>query len=824
MRDLKRTGLVVLVAVCSILTSQGCGTPENTSSELNLDAASADYATFSIYHVDLKKENHITAFIMADIDGDGVQEYVQIDSDKMLGRDAERGIMNVHFEIEIPQGYSMNSEAAEAGVAKDLLNNDGVDELYFVIGANDNSGWRIVGVDPVTQKFFLNEALPIFESTRKEPWWDGTYSVDGYLDDADGKGQPGLVLGRRVRYDAFPRGIVVVSPTDGHIIWDYRCGGNASGYSIRVTDLEGDGSQEIFFYTTSPQNLGGRLVNGTSDDLAYFFVLSNTGQELYRQSMSKGFGMGFIEAADLNGDGVQELITFSDNRGAGHNNNLRIMDWKTKKVLAQKITPYSFVGLAIVDGPEPGKHWLITGTNKGTINRFLFDGKTMVSDGSLFYGVGDLKECIVLGAVELLPSPGKEIIVDVDGGKYTLILDKYLNTLAFYEDPKSVPREQIAVWNSESSNPYLICGGGRSQHILEFTNQSPTLMAKYSRYGVLLLLAGALFSTFLLGKMRGKKEQMTDAATADLPDTLFTNDRAALFRLWQELDDVKHESLMEASKGLRRLVWLLDAYASDLGGTVQLEDRIRKLRYDFLESVYPRLQDILHLAGKENFEPETIQGTSDALASLAFRLEELLQHEELTRDKVMQSREIMNSDLQVVESGFLHLWSSLRTYFTTDPVRMLEAMLVVREVEFQRAGIKTEILGETDPKLVSCIIDSGDIRYVLDNLVDNAVRAMEDSEQRRLQVQIVRDNGELALHVSDTGCGIDSLDYGKIFKGRFSSRAGGGMGLARSSDIMKKWHGEISLVDSTVGQGTTFVVKLRAAQKPEDPKSMEARS
>ena len=131
-------------------------------------------------------------------------------------------------------------------------------------------------------------------------------------------------------------------------------------------------------------------------------------------------------------------------------------------------------------------------------------------------------------------------------------------------------------------------------------------------------------------------------------------------------------------------------------------------------------------------------------------------------------------------------------------------------------------MGETDPEVVNCIIDSGDIRYVLDNLVDNAVRAMNECPDRLLRINVMRNNGELALQVSDTGCGIESQVQGRIFKGRFSSRAGGGMGLARSVDILEKWLGEIALTDSTVGKGTTFVVKLRAAQKLDESRSLDS--
>jgi signal transduction histidine kinase len=154
-------------------------------------------------------------------------------------------------------------------------------------------------------------------------------------------------------------------------------------------------------------------------------------------------------------------------------------------------------------------------------------------------------------------------------------------------------------------------------------------------------------------------------------------------------------------------------------------------------------------------------------------------------------------------------------------------MMLVREGEFSRSRITTEFVDASDIPDTLCLIDSSDLRYVLDNLVDNAARAMEESGTRLLLLQVERRDSEISLHVSDTGRGIPPEIQERIFSGRFSTRHGGGNGLFRSREILRRWGGEITLADSTSGKGTTFIVRLRAACKPENvmaPKADQAQA
>jgi len=66
------------------------------------------------------------------------------------------------------------------------------------------------------------------------------------------------------------------------------------------------------------------------------------------------------------------------------------------------------------------------------------------------------------------------------------------------------------------------------------------------------------------------------------------------------------------------------------------------------------------------------------------------------------------------------------------------------------------------------------------------------------------------IKFADTGCGIPEDKLEEIFKALYTSKEEGkgtGLGLSISQDIIEKHKGTIE-VESTLGKGTTFTIKL----------------
>jgi PAS domain S-box-containing protein len=102
------------------------------------------------------------------------------------------------------------------------------------------------------------------------------------------------------------------------------------------------------------------------------------------------------------------------------------------------------------------------------------------------------------------------------------------------------------------------------------------------------------------------------------------------------------------------------------------------------------------------------------------------------------------------------------------------------------------------------------------NLLTNAVHALPEKWDDRSEIRVVGgpdETGRAVIEIHDTGAGIPPEHFPRIFDPFFTTKPigiGTGLGLPICQTIVTALGGEI-LVDSMVGQGTTFRVVLPAA-------------
>lgn len=103
--------------------------------------------------------------------------------------------------------------------------------------------------------------------------------------------------------------------------------------------------------------------------------------------------------------------------------------------------------------------------------------------------------------------------------------------------------------------------------------------------------------------------------------------------------------------------------------------------------------------------------------------------------------------------------------------------------------------------------------WVLENLIKNALDAMEDKEGS-INVNISREEKYVAIDVSDSGKGIDMKFRRDIFRPGYSTKKRGwGLGLSLARRIVETYHdGQIFLKDSKSGKGSTFRIKLKMVE------------
>ncbi len=102
----------------------------------------------------------------------------------------------------------------------------------------------------------------------------------------------------------------------------------------------------------------------------------------------------------------------------------------------------------------------------------------------------------------------------------------------------------------------------------------------------------------------------------------------------------------------------------------------------------------------------------------------------------------------------------------------------------------------------------GQLNQIFLNLFVNAGQAIVD--KGIITINTRRDSNEIVIAISDTGAGIVPEKLDKVFDPGFTTKGvgvGTGLGLSICYQIIQDHRGEI-LVESRVGEGTTFTIKL----------------
>jgi len=147
--------------------------------------------------------------------------------------------------------------------------------------------------------------------------------------------------------------------------------------------------------------------------------------------------------------------------------------------------------------------------------------------------------------------------------------------------------------------------------------------------------------------------------------------------------------------------------------------------------------------------------------------------------------------------------------------------LIAGVLEKHPAPEKVEVVTHIPADLPPALVDGRQIGQVLGNLLTNAYQAMPEGGRLTISAEVSgdqspisnlqsldRDRSPISIFVTDTGAGIPPEDLDKVFEPLFTTKARGiGLGLAISRNLVEANGGAIG-VESEVGQGSTFTVRL----------------
>ncbi len=100
--------------------------------------------------------------------------------------------------------------------------------------------------------------------------------------------------------------------------------------------------------------------------------------------------------------------------------------------------------------------------------------------------------------------------------------------------------------------------------------------------------------------------------------------------------------------------------------------------------------------------------------------------------------------------------------------------------------------------------------WVIENLLKNAAESIESRNGKIYIESHLKHNGNICIHVRDTGKGMSAKLRRQVFNPGFTTKKRGwGLGLSLCKRIVEEYHdGRIIVKDSAIGKGTTFQVEI----------------
>ncbi len=237
----------------------------------------------------------------------------------------------------------------------------------------------------------------------------------------------------------------------------------------------------------------------------------------------------------------------------------------------------------------------------------------------------------------------------------------------------------------------------------------------------------------------------------------------------------------------------------------ELLARIEQLNQQLLQA--QKLSSVGAIASSITHEFNNILTTVINYAKMGLRRDD-----DATREKAFNKILAASQRASKITTGMLSYARKGADRYEPNDLRVLvEDVMVLVEKDLQKYRISTTL--ELDEGVYG-MVNSSQIQQILMNLIVNARQAMEERGQLIITVRRNEADGWGEIKVRDTGAGIPAEQLPKIFDPFFTTKTadengqgGTGIGLDMCRQIVEAHNGRIR-VDSTVGKGTAFTLKL----------------
>ena len=731
----------------------------------------------------------------ADVNGDSTDEFVTVSSGGVLDR----------------LGSDMRTSGKTAWIDR------GAFALKSVAGESKEAGIWYTHVRHDSLFLFSSRAgrdllITCGHDSLPPAGWDGVASGVTLLD-VNNDGRLDAVVNVTSGYDARPRGLYALDYATGAPLWTFLTGPCIWEPTFR--DIDGDTRVEILCGSQATRN--GNVVNGTTDDSTYVFLLGCDGRPRWVRRIGRFSSIAHAAFASSS-DGrpgrvvVYETGSEEENRPG---DSAFILDCRTGEVLARRqCGKYTSCGTTATGAG--GQIRIILGGSDDTL-RVLDDSLRTVRST----GISDGVRQVIAGSFS---GRGQDELAVLTNDGHLLLLDTLLRLRAV--EPCSTTAISVTLQRVRYAGKdrllVLDSDGDKRTWLLYDFSPFPLLQR---RVPLVLVLVGL---GFLLACYAGTLLLLRYRQTRDLRAVVRgLTGQAGVVEL-----DRRGRVRRSNPKGRELLLSAGATESAPLSGplaplagsaTAGTASRELPLTLPAGQTILARTTAVKSglLLTLEDISSVEYMKRMKSWAPLAQKLAHdiknplstiRLKAQQMEEDGVTDARTIQEEvdRLSKMTDGFARLANFEPLKLEPKEINTLVRRVVEEQGLSLRTGLVVKLDLQTGLPLLN--LDEEQMASALANLVTNAVAAMPGKGVLTIRTRTVNDGTHVVLEVADTGAGIPEEYRAKLFQPFFTRKQGGtGLGLSIVRKVVEDHHGTVE-VESEVGKGSAFSIVLPAGK------------
>jgi len=288
--------------------------------------------------------------------------------------------------------------------------------------------------------------------------------------------------------------------------------------------------------------------------------------------------------------------------------------------------------------------------------------------------------------------------------------------------------------------------------------------------------------------------------------------------------DITQRKILENQLAQAQKLEALGSLAAGIAHEINTPTQFILSNIEFLKRELYRLDDFLKILARmlEEAESDGISGESihelkalAAVADLDYLRREIPQSIESCLEGVQRVSKIVESMRYFAHPG-------KKEKVRIDVNQAVDNAIVISKNQWKYcAELITDL--EPDPPPLNCL--AAEFNQVLLNLIINAAQAIAEAvgenpkEKGLITINTRRKDDFIEIRISDTGVGVPEEIRSKIFDPFFTTKGvgrGTGQGLAMAYSIIVEKHGGMIDLESQVGRGTAFILRLPLDSAAED--------